>query len=227
MTTYLSRVRLNPTRRATRMFVASPQVLHAAVMQSHFGATSTSEGRVLWRLDSATSARLELFVVSPSRPDFTGLIEQVGWPTTGTWDTTEYDRFLGKLTGGQQWSFALTANPVRALATGGGRGSRGRVSPNVTVDQQHEWLEQRCAGWGFRILPTAGGSSVVVSDRVTDSFRRRPDDQGAGQGRVSITRCDFAGALEVTDAQLLRRSLVGGMGRAKAYGCGLMTLARL
>ena len=32
---------------------------------------------------------------------------------------------------------------------------------------------------------------------------------------------------EVVDAAALRRALVTGIGPAKAYGCGLLTLARL
>jgi len=34
------------------------------------------------------------------------------------------------------------------------------------------------------------------------------------------------GRLEVDDVELFRHALLNGMGRAKAYGCGLMTLAR-
>ena len=36
----------------------------------------------------------------------------------------------------------------------------------------------------------------------------------------------FEGVLEVTDPDALRRALTHGIGRGKAYGCGLMTLAR-
>lgn len=36
----------------------------------------------------------------------------------------------------------------------------------------------------------------------------------------------FDGRLEVTDPAALRRTLTLGLGKAKAYGCGLMTLAK-
>jgi CRISPR system Cascade subunit CasE len=35
----------------------------------------------------------------------------------------------------------------------------------------------------------------------------------------------YDGILTVTDPALLRRALCHGVGRAKAYGCGLLTLA--
>ncbi|MCE1180666.1 MAG: type I-E CRISPR-associated protein Cas6/Cse3/CasE [Micrococcales bacterium] len=226
MTTFFSRVRLNPTRRGSRQLIASPQALHAAVMGSHSGAVSTPTGRVLWRLDRPTSHEIELYVVSPSRPDFTGLIEQAGWPTTETWETTEYDGFLARLTSGQQWRFRLTANPVRALARDN---ARGHVSPHISVEHQQAWLLGRAAAWGFALADDGSGTAALqVSNRHTAAFDRRsvgPDNRPV-KGRVAISRCDFTGVLQVDDAELLRQALTSGMGKAKAYGCGLMTLAR-
>ena len=43
---------------------------------------------------------------------------------------------------------------------------------------------------------------------------------------VTQRQVTVVGRLEVTDTALLRASLTAGMGRGKAYGCGLMTLAR-
>lgn len=37
----------------------------------------------------------------------------------------------------------------------------------------------------------------------------------------------FEGVLTITEAELFRKALIDGIGRAKAYGCGLMTLARI
>ena len=223
--TYFSRIRLNPTRRDTRRLVGSPQVMHAAVMGSHPLGSSPDEGRVLWRLDRHANHDLELFVVSPSQPDFTGLVEQAGWPKVMAWDTTDYGLFLGRLASGQRWAFRLTANPVRAIAVEGGRG---RVSPHLTVAQQEDWLIERAPSWGFDIPGTeADTPSLSVRERHTTGFSRAtPESGGSGRGRVAITRADFLGHLIVTDGELFRRGLTQGMGRAKAYGCGLMTLAR-
>ena len=45
--------------------------------------------------------------------------------------------------------------------------------------------------------------------------------------RVTINRTVYEGVARVTDPDALRRALVAGIGRSKAYGCGLMTLARV
>ena len=219
--TYFSRVRLNPTRRGTRRLVSSPQAMHAAVMGSHASVASDDGARILWRLDAPSPHDLAVYVVSPSRPDFTGLIEQAGWPAAETWDTTDYDRFLARLQRGQRWAFRLTANPVRSRSTELGRG---KVSPHITVAHQEAWLLDRAERWGFEVPNgSLGSSALAVRGRHTAEFSRA--NGSTRRDRVAITKVDYTGVLEVADAQRLQEALVAGMGRAKAYGCGLMTLA--
>ncbi|MFD5550034.1 type I-E CRISPR-associated protein Cas6/Cse3/CasE, partial [Streptomyces goshikiensis] len=65
--------------------------------------------------------------------------------------------------------------------------------------------------------------------RVRKEPRRRPEKTEAPTGqanRVPLVTVTFDGCLEVTDPAALRRTLTLGLGKAKAYGCGLMTLAR-
>lgn len=224
--TYLSRVRLNPTRRGAQKLLTSPQAMHAAVMGSHPRLLDERvSGRVLWRIDQPAKHDIQVYVVSPVAPDFTGLLEQAGWPTQRDWDSTEYQPFLDKLNKGQLWSFRVTANPVRVLPKKpGDTRRRGRISPHVTADQQRGWLFKNGPTWGFS-LPThdSFGVQAEVRDRHTVRFGRVSAE--ASRSTVSLSRASFTGLLTIEDPDALRSALVEGMGRAKAYGCGLMTLA--
>lgn len=214
MTSYLSKVVLNPQRRAGRGLLGSPQAMHAAVLAAFPGRLADrSDQRVLWRLDSTPGA-VHLFVVSPEEPDFTHVIEQAGWPTLPTWETRAYRPFLDTLADGQAWGFRLTANPTRSRPAK--QGERSQRYGHVTVAQQQEWLRSRTPGAGFEIP----GDGVVVREREVNQFRR-------GNGQVTIARATFEGHLVVRDADALRRVLLQGVGPAKAYGCGLLTLAPL
>ena len=102
----------------------------------------------------------------------------------------------------------------------------------VTVEQQRQWLIERIPRFGFELMPVdpddGGGTeeAVLVTHRERPVFsRRRPG--GEGYDRVTINRTVYEGVLRVTDPESLRRALVTGIGRSKAYGCGLMTLARV
>ncbi|HZJ03871.1 MAG TPA: type I-E CRISPR-associated protein Cas6/Cse3/CasE [Nocardioidaceae bacterium] len=62
--------------------------------------------------------------------------------------------------------------------------------------------------------------------RVTHRQRHSFSKSDAGK-RVVLQTATFEGQLTVTNATALRASLLDGIGPAKAYGCGLLTLAPL
>lgn len=218
---YLTRFAINPARRGGRNLLGSPQAMHAAVLAGFPPGIDTSTpdgGRVLWRVDHGENQAVHLFVVSPCEPDLTHLVEQAGWPTTSAWQTRDYSPLLQRLQAGQRWAFRLTANPVRSGRVAGKEDTQPLA--HVTADQQRGWLLERASRLGFACESPSGEPTVVVNGRRTVRFAR----QGA---QVTIAQATFDGQLEVREPDVLRHALVAGIGRAKGYGCGLMTLAPL
>lgn len=216
---YLTRFSLNTARRGARHLLSSQQRMHAAVLSSF--PPSSEPGRVLWRVDQS-SHRTDLFISGPSRPDLTHLVEQAGWPASATWDTADYRPFLDRIERGQRWAFRLTANPVRNLPQG--PGVRGKVKAHVTAEEQLQWLVSRAPDLGLGIPTGSSGTpEVIVKSRRTARFKRGGD---SGQ-EITVVMATFEGILEVKDGTRLREALIGGVGRSKAYGCGLLTLARI
>ena len=216
---FLTRFEINPARRATRALLASPQRVHAAVLAAFppGHADPTPEGRVLWRVDQHQH-EIALYLLSPQEPDLTHLVEQVGWPTTHTWQTRPYGPLLQRLASGQRWAFRLTANPTRSSRKNS-EATRSQRFGHVTVAQQTQWLLDRAGRNGFAIPDTQHKEpDVAVHARDHRAFPR----DGA---TVTLRTARFEGILEVTDPDLLRHALVHGIGPAKGYGCGLLTLA--
>lgn len=213
---YLTRFQLNPQRRGATKLLTSPQVMHAAVLAGFADPSPADAGRVLWRLD-ADGPRAALYIVSPDRPDLTHLVEQAGWPTkSGGWDTRDYRALLNRLEAGQRWAFRLTANPVHSVRSEAG--GRGKPQGHVTVGQQEEWLLDREGRIGASFVGTTGESLMRVTRRDTLSFRRQ-------QAQVTLRTARFEGTLTVTDPHRLSEALTHGIGRARGYGCGMLTLA--
>ena len=215
---YLTRFRMNTARRGAQKLLSSPQAMHAAVLASFPEPPTGGDGpRVLWRVDETRHARAVLYIASPTEPDLTHLVEQAGWPTTEKWQTRPYTAFLHSLAKEQRWAFRLTANPVRdGRPPGGGETRR---YGHVTMEQQRQWLLKRAERCGFRVLETSAGEpELVVHRRDTVTF-------GRNGSRVTLRVATYDGRLEVTDADRLRFALIRGIGHAKAYGCGLLTLA--
>lgn len=219
---YLTQMPLNPQRRSTRDLVASPQRVHAAVLAGFLPGVS-ERGRVLWRLDVDGAHSLNLFVVSTEVPSFDALAEQAGWSSNPVWRTAEYDRFLDRLEHGQRWVFRLVANPVRAVRDPRNGVRRGQRVPLIKETDQRNWLMERAEKSGFSLIPgTSGVENLMVTNSQRSTFERRTD----GTARtVTVQRVQYDGVLEVADPQTLRGTLVSGIGSAKGYGCGLLTLA--
>ncbi|MEV6400230.1 type I-E CRISPR-associated protein Cas6/Cse3/CasE [Streptomyces sp. NPDC051907] len=251
---FLTRFRVNTARPGARRLLSSPQPMHAAVMSSFPGLLPTdADGagapRVLWRLDHNARAEVFLYVVSPARPDLTHLVEQAGWPAaaadpdTPGWQSRPYAPFLDRLAVGDAWAFRLTANPVHHIRRKDGEPTK--RTAHLTPVHQKAWLldpeRQQRAGFRIaekpdekRLLPrgtTHKGHDhhgdrheLTVRDQRSLDFAKSRDAT-AGRGRVKVVTVTFDGRLEVTDPEAMRRTLTHGLGKAKAYGCGLMTLA--
>ncbi|MCB9440927.1 MAG: type I-E CRISPR-associated protein Cas6/Cse3/CasE [Mycolicibacterium sp.] len=214
---FLSRMFINPRKRGGQRLLASPQRMHAAV-EAGFPPHTFENGvaRPLWRIDRQNDD-VALFVVSPVEPDLTHLVEQAGWQTGELWQTRPYSPLLNSLAPGQSWQFRLTANPTYFGRKDGWSDTKPRA--HTTVKQQERWLLDRCAKAGFSIPdgPT-GESELRILERGSLRFSK-------GGHTVSLATATYEGHLVVSDADQLRATLSQGLGRAKAYGCGLLTLA--
>lgn len=207
---YFSRIELNQQRRETLRALASPQIIHAAV-EAGFSTANQAEERILWRLDKLGHA-LYLMVLSSRRPDFTSTVEQFGWPVVEqTWETRNYDVLLERIEAGQRWQFRLCANPTKSIV--GEKGQRGKVC-GLNQQEQHDWLTARMEKNGFLLVQ----DEFAVTQRTQQKFRR-------GNQTVTLSTACYEGVLTVNNVSLFQKALVCGIGRAKAYGCGLLTVA--
>ena len=240
---YLSRIWLNPLRRQGRRLLGDPQAMHAAVLGG-LPEQPVSE-RVLWRLDADEPRRPGLVVLTRSRPCWRHLVEQAGWPSADGPETPQaltrpYAPLLDGLAEGQHFTFRLTANPVQTRRRGQEVGAsqvdrdengarRSARLGHRTVEHQLRWLLERTDRWGFAV-PLATSSAAVgepVHDARIAARVRRSFGRAKGTPPVTLQVVTYEGRLVVADAVALRQAMLDGLGPAKAYGCGLLTLAPL
>jgi CRISPR system Cascade subunit CasE len=110
-----------------------------------------------------------------------------------------------------------------------------RDSRTSQTPQRAEEIKRQAVRWSARrrcgfTLPPAGDPSdenAPPDGLRVDGYRvlRPPRPRKAGQMRIGVL--DFDGVLTVTDPQRFLAALAAGFGRAKAYGCGLMLIARV
>jgi CRISPR system Cascade subunit CasE len=247
---YLSKIRVNPMRESGRVMLANPHRVHAMIQQGI--ATQPVTERTLWRWENTGNThQAQLLVLTETRPDWSHIAEQAGWPHADGEHFTirDYQPLFDHLAIGREFAFKLTANPVQntqkpvkpspqqaARLTREGR-KRGERLGHRTAVQQVDWLIQRAMRNGFAIPEITLGlhpdqthtEPVTAPDlRLTSRDRLRfwkhnSDDTPP----ITLATATYEGRLAVTDVSLLRNALLSGIGPSKAYGCGLLTLAPL
>ena len=99
--------------------------------------------------------------------------------------------------------FALKANPTKTNGTqDGSNGQRVPVDPM-------KWLERKAGLCGF---------AISTLDKVKTGYVYGV----RGGTMLTFFAADYAGKLNVTDAELFSQSIRAGIGPAKGYGFGLM-----
>ncbi|MCG5549534.1 type I-E CRISPR-associated protein Cas6/Cse3/CasE [Halorhodospira halochloris] len=144
--------------------------------------------------------------------------------------------FEPKLKAGQHLAFRLRANPVVARREEGWQRSRRHdvlmdakkaaqeegVEDRLVIQERMEaaaqaWLgnEERSRRLGYRlpVEPQAAGYRQ-------HAYRRKG-------GEIRFSSIDFQGRLEVTDPERLRCALNEGIGRSRAFGCGMLMVKRV
>lgn len=220
---YLTSFDINRARRGAQKLLGSPHAMHAAVMSS-FPPSATQVApdgsRILWRVDTSPNGA-RLYISSLEKPDLTALVEQAGWPTAATWRTASYGTFLDSLEDGAVWGLRLLANPTHSVKQPGPDGEpvrgRGKRLAHVTSAQQLEWFLSKAAQIGLDVSGP-DGPTVSITGREVKTFRR-------GGGTVTLGTAQVDGVARIADAVLLRQAMRAGIGPAKGYGCGLLTLA--
>lgn len=223
---YLSCIELDATTLDVVRLLGSPYRTHAAVERafSENAVRETEKGRILWRVDTLLDSPIaRLYIASPDQPDLGewSLRCNLHAESIVSVQSKDYEPFLARIDGGTRWNFRLKANPVRRVLVDKGRRENqsvvGTLQGHVTVAQQMEWLLERADSHGFQIESQDGTPCVLVSNRHRETFKR--------QGKtVTLTTAQYDGVLTVTDVDAFRLTLCRGVGRAKGFGCGLLTI---
>ena len=202
----LTRLRLDARSALVRRDLADPYDMHRTLVRAFVQDEAQVPPRFLWRLEAVDAwAQPVVLVQSTHAADWSFLSQlprylQLGeQPQIKTFDPGQL------LEAGSRYRFRLVANPTVSRA--------GKRHGLVGDDAQLAWLSRQGERNGF------GVEVALVSDSQTLHSRKGPM-------RVSLLRVRFEGMLQVHDVSALSSTLQAGIGPGKAFGCGLLSIAR-
>ncbi len=203
---YLSKLILNPDSRQVRIDLADPYEMHRTVMKAFPDRTEGGPGRVLFRLEPAKSDRAAVVLVqSMEKPDWSEA-KETGYAFSV--DSKEYEPSFRE---GQVLRFRLKANPTVRRKTEKNGNLKSARHGLYKHEEQMEWLRgKKASRHGFQVLDV----------RIVESF-----NQKSKKGRHTHFSVRFEGLLKVSDPEDFAEAVANGVGPAKGYGFGLLSVA--
>ena len=203
---YLSRLILNPKNRAVQKDIANPYELHRSLLAA-FADDLPEKERILYRVDTDPRSGVPTVLLqSHTSPDWAVLDQRSNYlasaPDVKTFDLED------KLTPGQTLSFRLRAN-----ATVKRDGSRHGL---YNEEDQRAWLARKGERNGFQPQRV---TVIQEGDQLAWKPRRN-----SGSRKITHFAVRFDGLLQVTDSHVLWEAVQSGVGPAKSFGFGLLSL---
>jgi CRISPR system Cascade subunit CasE len=213
---YLTLIRLNLRSRRVQYELANRYELHRTLMHAFKPELPVGE-RMLYRLEPARGG-MNILVQTHNEPDwrfFSG--DDFFGYLLGVQDNPQMKTFDPVFQSGRQFIFRLQANLTCRRVCGAGNSNNKRRFGLYKAEEQIAWLIRKSEAAGF----------VPLDVRTTDLglvFGTQKKSDKTHQ--VKLFGVQFDGLLEITDAALFSSAMSNGIGSAKGFGFGLLSLSR-
>ncbi|MFI6869233.1 type I-E CRISPR-associated protein Cas6/Cse3/CasE [Nocardia sp. NPDC050406] len=209
----LTKIVANPADSRVRHDLRDVQRMHQVLMSlacpPDFGPSSRSAAGLLYRIEH-TAVGVHILMQSATQPDPARL--SPGYGMAGSRDLTP---LLDQLETDVVVRYRIVVNPTKSSHQGADqRGKR----QGLAGDEAMAWWARRANQCGLALRDTqmSGGGTIT-------GFRRGQQQRS----RIAIATAKFEGVASVKDAAAVRDSILTGIGRGRAYGCGLLSVAVL
>ena len=204
---YLSQVYLDTSKVRTARALRNRQIFHGAIERCFTG----DRQRPLWRIDRE-NGNIKILILSHDIPDFQSFMAQFGDYNYSPM-TKEYDKYIENICKpGNVLRFRMAANPIICK-----NGKRIPLNANRTASQPYaamDWIRDRLENNGADML-----NGILTDFKTVAAYK-------SGIKANKFVSAEYNGLIKITDPEKFRRALTEGFGHEKAYGCGLISVAR-
>lgn len=200
------------------------------------------EHQVLWQLfDSDPDARRDFLYrqrIENGRIKYYVLSNRMPVDKAGIWLLDSPKLYAPRVIEGQRLYFSLRVNPVVTVSSPDGRKQRhdvvmhekksigfDKLPPSERPSLQH-LVQSSCIQW-LQTRAEPNGFKITVEQVTVDAYQQHASFTKQQKEPVRYSTVDFQGILTVTDADRFRQVLFKGIGKSKAFGCGLLMVKRI
>jgi CRISPR system Cascade subunit CasE len=221
---YLSKLRLNPSDRRVVRDLADCHQMHRTLLGVWDDLPGAGDARaqfgILYRVEADANANPIVLVQTARRPDWSGLPR--GYLALGVADSAQVkslEAAYSDIQSGTPWRFRLRANPTRKIHTDGRpNGQRVDIRGDAAL---LDWLERKGREQCGFAIPGREKAVVIRAEPALFGHRRSGESNRMAFGSVL-----FDGRLVATEPDQFGAALREGIGPGKAYGFGLLSIAK-
>lgn len=153
-------------------------------------------------------------------------------PTGSSLWSVETKQYCPNLRTGETLAFSLRANPVITHKDDKGRSKRHDVimdTKSRTPNWKEAGLQKLISEAGIKWLKSRApthGFSVEAEMVQVGAYQQQYGEKRSKRDPIRFSSLDFNGRLTVSDSDLFNKCLIRGLGRSKAFGCGLLLVRR-
>ncbi|MEI7900616.1 MAG: type I-E CRISPR-associated protein Cas6/Cse3/CasE [bacterium] len=216
---YLSRLFLDPRSKQVQRELSELYELHRTLMRAFPmdgpKPDASAACGVLFRVDEdSREGAISVLVQSSVQPDWAPLRALASYldPAADPEPVTckAIHRQYAMLVGGATLSFRLRANPTKR------RKDNAKRVGLYREQEQLAWLRRKAECGGFEVLQAIAIREPFALGKLTDASAARHD--------LKHNSVKFEGTLRVTEPSAFVQTLRNGIGSAKAFGFGLLSL---
>ena len=198
---YLSEIRLNLKSRDVHRDLSNIYELHRTLLRAFPDMDEGGPGRVLYRVESSKHGSVVPVLIQSEKEPHWDFLEEMGYYLSEPVKSKEFDpHFMN----GQILSFRLKCNPTVKR--------NGKRLGLLKDEEQMGWLTRKAEMGGFQIVQTIP---------VPEGFSKAVN----GKKKLSFYSVRFDGILRVEDPEAFLATLENGIGSAKGFGFGLLSIA--
>lgn len=179
----------------------------------------------LYRIETSTRDRVMILVQSSVEPDWNYAFRNARHLLAAP---PQIKTYQFDFTTRRNWKFRLVANPTKRLTDSPVNDKGERLADKwkkkrvpVPPSQWNVWLQRRAEQAGF----TVDDANLAIQSGYIQFAKTKYQIQDDRKRGARLRSVRFDGTLVITDAALFQAAIASGIGSAKAFGFGLLSVA--
>jgi CRISPR system Cascade subunit CasE len=213
---FISRLILNPKSYYVQTELADIYQMHRTIMYAFPNKIEekSPKERILFQINQEKlTNEISILIQSFEKPNWAFLEKKHDYFT----EPPQIKQFnYPQFKAGQKFWFKLVGNPTKKLRNSDNMKKQYARKPISKEEDQFEWISSKAQKGGFNLIKCLITQKKIIKGKTKKQTHK-----------LSFLSVQFEGVLEITDPKLFSETIINGIGSAKGFGFGFLTISKI